>query len=1308
METVSYNEMETGLLQRVVSCEDVDDPASSDAFDGWALVRPYQERTWFSYPANVHSYTFTVVDNDRTREDGCDDDASGFRLQESTTHTQMNAWGVMTARTFTVGNDVTSTSFSEWVIDEDAWFFAPQRTETQSCVDGVCQSRRSRRVFDPQTHAVQESFREPDATDDTYLHSSFEYTARGNLESVTVAGLAGADARTTTTEWDPNGVVALSSTNALGHTSYVLSDPRSGVTWASVEPNGVTQRVTFDGFYRPVVRNRLDSPAGTPDGAASSTLYGPGDAALGATFELIEQQLGQSTRTQIGPTGKVLQVTWKGVVPSEVFPVPVQGPTADDIYFRNEYDAWGRLARTSHNTFVGSEPAYWTEIDYDESSRKRRAVVVDAAGVELLETEQRWDVTLSATVPWGGTVMPRQSFYTDEEGNQQSTVTDHKGRVIYSVDAVGTGTCYAYGPFGRLQSVQRNCAANAAGPQPSTSYTYDALGRILTETDPAFGTKVVDYTRFGEVEATVDAKGQVTFFDYDDLGRKVQQVAPEGTSSWTYDTSKLGLLHSSTGPDGIDRTYRYDAFNRLGLTQTDLPAFGLQSSGDSVTVEYQYDVGNRVSSMEFEDGIGLTFDYDLVGYHRATLFDSPSGQELVWGWEYSDENTSLRVESFGTAPVSDRTRTTRWYDAATGRLESSTTDVQGSNDQAFSFGWTPAGDLEYRLDSVNGQAEEFEHDALHRLLESEVDGYTRTYAYDALGNFTQKDGIGSYHYDSDGARLEYTTNGVFTTTYSHDANGAVEQFGDTRLSWTSFGKVRSIETNSGARRMSYDADGSRVIRQTDEEVTVTAHGLYERRYDGRGNLEEGRFKATNAAGAVVGEFRFGYTPATKPSQPGTWTRTATRYIHDDHLGSAGLVTDENANEVDRVAYDAWGRARDATHWNVYLSDSATDELPIGFTGHQAELDGGLINMGGRMYDPGLGRFMSVDPVIENAVNAQTWNAYSYVQNRPLSATDPTGLAADDGGGGGSEDDISKAANAAGNPGDSCSSGRSGKVTVTVCSDGAMPAEPIEPIDPTSGPVGGAFWGSGGGSGVGMRNRNELDVLNNLDRFANREALQDELDFWTAVGGQCSAHGNMMVCGFKPLAGEKSIQEAMAGAFALLNGLNVAGEGIAIATPLGDGVDIVNAIAEGDGEAAALAVGMAVLGLVPGVKGAKAAKKAADAVDAAHDATKAADAVHDASKAAKGVRGGAPGSRPGQPFTQAGKQEVWKANASTNGGVAKCENCGVEVVKPQRHQGGISPPRNEGHVDHVIRQRNGGSGTPDNGQILCRDCNLDKL
>jgi hypothetical protein len=47
-------------------------------------------------------------------------------------------------------------------------------------------------------------------------------------------------------------------------------------------------------------------------------------------------------------------------------------------------------------------------------------------------------------------------------------------------------------------------------------------------------------------------------------------------------------------------------------------------------------------------------------------------------------------------------------------------------------------------------------------------------------------------------------------------------------------------------------------------------------------------------------------------------------------------------------------------------------------------------MNGRVYDPAVGRFLSVDPMFQAPTNTQSVNPYSYVMNNPLSVVDSTG------------------------------------------------------------------------------------------------------------------------------------------------------------------------------------------------------------------------------------------------------------------------------------------------------------------------------
>ncbi|MFD7342630.1 RHS repeat-associated core domain-containing protein [Streptomyces violascens] len=60
----------------------------------------------------------------------------------------------------------------------------------------------------------------------------------------------------------------------------------------------------------------------------------------------------------------------------------------------------------------------------------------------------------------------------------------------------------------------------------------------------------------------------------------------------------------------------------------------------------------------------------------------------------------------------------------------------------------------------------------------------------------------------------------------------------------------------------------------------------------------------------------------------------------------------------------------------------------GFVG--GTTDTGLTNLGAREYDPNLGRFLSVDPILDPS-NPQSINGYAYSGNTPVTSSDPTGL-----------------------------------------------------------------------------------------------------------------------------------------------------------------------------------------------------------------------------------------------------------------------------------------------------------------------------
>ncbi|MGI0153851.1 RHS repeat domain-containing protein [Pseudidiomarina sp. WS423] len=114
-------------------------------------------------------------------------------------------------------------------------------------------------------------------------------------------------------------------------------------------------------------------------------------------------------------------------------------------------------------------------------------------------------------------------------------------------------------------------------------------------------------------------------------------------------------------------------------------------------------------------------------------------------------------------------------------------------------------------------------------------------------------------------------------------------------------------------------------------------------------------------------------------------------------------SDEDGQVVGRRHYDAFGKTRmiDGTlmepgarprlkNFADYAGISNIGITRRGFTDHLHLDDVELIHMNGRVYDYNLGRFLSVDPVIQSPGNSQSLNPYSYLMNNPLAGTDPTG------------------------------------------------------------------------------------------------------------------------------------------------------------------------------------------------------------------------------------------------------------------------------------------------------------------------------
>ncbi len=133
-------------------------------------------------------------------------------------------------------------------------------------------------------------------------------------------------------------------------------------------------------------------------------------------------------------------------------------------------------------------------------------------------------------------------------------------------------------------------------------------------------------------------------------------------------------------------------------------------------------------------------------------------------------------------------------------------------------------------------------------------------------------------------------------------------------------------------------------------------------------------------GAVSGLEGHGRAQA-RPSTTGRTGAARGSRPHTDHLGSTTTIS-ESDGRVTGQSFDPFGSPIDP------LNPAITR---VGFTGQDQDVDLGLTDMKGRIYDPLGGRFTGVDPVMQAPFSSQGLNRYSYVFNDPINNTDPKWL-----------------------------------------------------------------------------------------------------------------------------------------------------------------------------------------------------------------------------------------------------------------------------------------------------------------------------
>jgi RHS repeat-associated protein len=814
-------------------------------------------------------------------------------------------------------------------------------------------TRTSSFAYDPTTGLPIQAVIEPD-TPALRLQTDTTYDGFGNAQTTTVSGVDIAT-RTLSSNFDAKGQFATSNSNALGQSESLQYDARFGTPTSQTGPNGLTTTWSYDSLGRKIQETR-------PDGTQTKWTYlfctgvngGSATCPAGASYVIQATPYAADGATVNGPVVIVYFDQLDREVASDT-----QGFDGSMIRQTTTYDALGRVSQTSRPYFLSGGTPQLTTLTYD------------ALGRVLTRTKP--DGGVSQTAYHGLTVTKTNAL------NQTRSVTkDSQGNVVSVTDALGNTMTYAYDGFGDLVQT-----TDTVGNVVSASY--DVRGNKLGSSDPDMGSWTYAYNTLGLLVTQTDAKNQTVSQTYDKLDRLVQAIEPDMTSVWVYDTAVhgVGKLASSSitaGPgSGFGRSTSYDSLGRP--TQV-----AITIDGTTYAMGATYDANGRLSKVSYPSGFTARYGYTNLG-DTSQLSDDATGGSY-WTANAADAELHLTQQTAGNGLV-----TTSGFDPLTGRLASVATG-SGATVQNQSYTYDKRGNPLSRTDASTNLSETFGYDALNRLTASTVNlsptPLAKSFTYDQVGNLLSKLDVGTYTYPSPGSPQPHAvtsiSGGPISTTFTYDANGNQTSGLGRSIVYTSYNKPSSI--TQGSRTISFldDTDHQRFKQVTPEGTTLYLSAF--------GVLAELSNASTTSARwtdyLTVGDAMVGMRVLQTASDT-----LSTRYFHTDHLGSISVITDENGAVVQRLSYDAWGKRRfpDGTD---DPTGSITSQTTRGFTGEEELSVSGLVHLNGRVYDPLLARMTSADPTVL-PMNAQGWNRYSYVYNRPLKFDDPSGFC---GGGGG--------------------------------------------------------------------------------------------------------------------------------------------------------------------------------------------------------------------------------------------------------------------------------------------------------------------
>ncbi len=350
-----------------------------------------------------------------------------------------------------------------------------------------------------------------------------------------------------------------------------------------------------------------------------------------------------------------------------------------------------------------------------------------------------------------------------------------------------------------------------------TSYTVNGLGNQTALASPDTGSSAKTYDEAGNVQTSMDAKGQTTGYKYDVLNRITRITYADGKiTNYTYDQGTYGLGRLTQVTDA-NTTIGY-VYNQKGRLATETRII----NDVTYVTGYIYDSAGRLATVTYPSGRLLTYGRDAMGRINSISTTKNGVTMVILSQVVYQPFGGIKSYVNGAGK-----NVTRGYDLD-GRITSYTL---GNTTQAL--GYDAASRIGFITDASNpANTQNYVYDDLDRLTQYTGTGTNQGYGYDATGNRTSQV-IGANTYSSTiGAtsnKLTQITGPATNNGFSYDANGSRTNDATRQLHYDARGRMDSATTAQGTIQHVINPLGQRV-----QKVAPDANTHYH--YDGSGQL----------------------------------------------------------------------------------------------------------------------------------------------------------------------------------------------------------------------------------------------------------------------------------------------------------------------------------------------------------------------------------------------------------------------------------------------------------------------------------------